>query len=225
MYRMIATTMVLVMLPLAGIADAQGRGQANGRARRDVARAQGVPPGQLPPPGQCRVWYEGRPPGQQPRATNCNNAEAIASRDRNARVIYGDDVYDARNQRGVYTSPGERYPGERYPNDGAVLRVPGRNRDPRNAGQYPGGYEDPRTTRYGNVAYDRGYRDGVEKGREDARDNDRYDPTRHSWYKSGTRGYEDEYGERWRYQVAYRDAFEQGYDQGYRTNARTTIRR
>ena len=44
------------------------------------------------------MWYEGRPPGQQPRATNCNEAERIASRSNNARVIYGSDVY-GRNDR------------------------------------------------------------------------------------------------------------------------------
>lgn len=27
----------------------------------------GIPPGHLPPPGMCRVWYPGKPPGHQPR--------------------------------------------------------------------------------------------------------------------------------------------------------------
>lgn len=35
------------------------------------AKRLGIPPGQLPPPGLCRVWYPGRPPGHQPRAGNC----------------------------------------------------------------------------------------------------------------------------------------------------------
>ncbi|MGE0445635.1 MAG: hypothetical protein AB7P99_10440 [Vicinamibacterales bacterium] len=59
---------------------------------------QGVPPGQLPPPGLCRVWYEGTPPGRQPGAMNCDQAERIASRDRRARVIYGAPV-GRRNDR------------------------------------------------------------------------------------------------------------------------------
>lgn len=30
-----------------------------------TAATLGIPPGHLPPPGQCRVWMPGEPPGQQ----------------------------------------------------------------------------------------------------------------------------------------------------------------
>ena len=30
-----------------------------------------VPPGHMPRPGYCRLWYPGRPPGHQPRARPC----------------------------------------------------------------------------------------------------------------------------------------------------------
>lgn len=30
-----------------------------------------VPPGYLPPPGMCRIWYPDRPPGQQPDPGDC----------------------------------------------------------------------------------------------------------------------------------------------------------
>jgi len=30
-----------------------------------------VPPGHLPPPGHCRVWYADRPPGHQPPPVPC----------------------------------------------------------------------------------------------------------------------------------------------------------
>lgn len=36
-----------------------------------TAATLGVPPGHLPPPGQCRVWIPGRPPGRQARPAAC----------------------------------------------------------------------------------------------------------------------------------------------------------
>jgi hypothetical protein len=30
-----------------------------------------IPPGHLPPPGKCRVWYPERPPGHQPPPGDC----------------------------------------------------------------------------------------------------------------------------------------------------------
>ena len=59
-------------------------------------RNQGVPPGQMPPAGMCRVWIDGVPPGRQPRATDC--ASARASVPANGRVIYGSNG-DNRNNR------------------------------------------------------------------------------------------------------------------------------
>jgi hypothetical protein len=31
----------------------------------------GIPPGHLPPPGTCRLWYPDRPPGHQPPPERC----------------------------------------------------------------------------------------------------------------------------------------------------------
>ena len=47
-----------------------------------------VPSGHLPPPGQCRVWYPGRAPGQQPPPTDCSRAQYEAAR-YGGRVIHG----------------------------------------------------------------------------------------------------------------------------------------
>lgn len=33
-----------------------------------------VPRGHLPPPGTCRLWFPGRPPGQQPSPSSCSRA-------------------------------------------------------------------------------------------------------------------------------------------------------
>lgn len=189
--RRVAIIIALVSLVAAPLA-AQGRGR-NG--------TRGIPPGQLPPPGQCRVWYEGRPPGQQPRPQNCNDAERIASRDRNARVVYGDDARGRRNDD--WRTGGDRR------DDGRATprRYPYPNETP-----YPAG----RNSGYQRVAFDNGYEDGYEKGREDARDNDGYDPVRHSRYRSGDEGYEDRYGSKEAYRNVYRDGFRSGYDAGYR---------
>jgi hypothetical protein len=81
----------------------------------------GIPPTQLPAPGNCRVWYPGRSAVRQPPAEPCNQAETRAVADNwilyrpredprlvHVRIIQPDDggpilgirVYDA--ERGTY---------------------------------------------------------------------------------------------------------------------------
>jgi hypothetical protein len=38
----------------------------------------GIPPGHLPPPGKCRLWYPDRPPGHQPPPESCGHLRAHA---------------------------------------------------------------------------------------------------------------------------------------------------
>ena len=155
MFRTAATFAFIALL--AGSAFAQGNG-------RNSARNRGIPPGEMPPAGQCRVWYEGRPPGQQPRATNCDDAERVASRNRNARVIYGSGTYDRDDRWG-------RDRDDRYGRNDRNDRWGDRTTDRRDA----------------RIGFDQGYRDGVTKAREDNRDGDRYDPARHDWYRRACR--------------------------------------
>src|SRR5688572_5512304 len=56
-----------------------GRGErvviANGDVERRVLK---VPPGHFPRPGECRLWFPDRPPGQQPHAGSCMGLGRIA---------------------------------------------------------------------------------------------------------------------------------------------------
>jgi flagellar biosynthesis/type III secretory pathway protein FliH len=88
----------------------------------------------------------------------------------------------------------------------------GRRGDRDGVGQGRGGFAEP--------AHARGYADGFEKGREDWKDRDRYDPVRHGDYRDGDRGYSDNYGSRDAYKQYYREGFREGYEDGYRGNPR-----
>jgi hypothetical protein len=78
-------------------------------------------------------------------------------------------------------------------------------------GAYPrGGYG------YRSPAAQYGFDEGYQKGREDARDRDSYDPVRQKWYREGDRHYNSRYGSRDQWKSEYREAFKQGYERGYR---------
>ena len=105
------------------------------------------------------------------------------------------------NGRAVPRQDTNGYPG------GYGNSYPDRGRDP-----YPGG-----NGRYGySAAYPNGLRDGIEKGREDARKRRSFDPLRHDWYRSGDRHYDSRVGSRQEYKDVYRQGFQQGYDRGFR---------
>jgi hypothetical protein len=105
-----------------------------------------------------------------------------------------------------YRRYGSRYGNDRYGD--------GRYGPPYGRGGY--GYPQGRDERYLSP-YDIGARDGFEKGQEDARDRDRFDPRRHEWYRDAERGYDDDrFGSRERYRDEYRRGFLVGYEQGYR---------
>jgi hypothetical protein len=63
-----------------------------------------------------------------------------------------------------------------------------------------------------NAAFERGYREGIQQGADDARDGRRFEPQRDRIYRDGDRGYNSRYGNRdW-----YRNEFRRGYTSGYR---------
>jgi hypothetical protein len=51
-----------------------------------------VPPGQMPPEGQCRLWIPNRPPGQQANAAPCASLGNIPT---GAFILFGGEAYDA----------------------------------------------------------------------------------------------------------------------------------
>ena len=81
-------------------------------------------------------------------------------------------------------------------------------------------YQDPRVVnpRGGYIsspAAQNGYRDGIEAGRNDARDRNRFDPVRAKRYREGDNDYDNRYGQRDDYKRDYRAAFQRGYEEGY----------
>lgn len=80
---------------------------------------------------------------------------------------------------------------------------------------YARGARDGRYSYAARIASERGYEDGLKRGRRDGDHRDRFDPTRDGKYRDGDRGYKSSYGPRYEYVRAYRRAFEQGYRDGF----------
>jgi len=78
---------------------------------------------------------------------------------------------------------------------------------PNQGGVRPGIYQSP--------AAQIGYRDGLEVGRDDARNRESYDPVRSKRYRSADHDYDRAYGSKDQYKDEYRQAFERGYADGY----------
>lgn len=80
--------------PTGGLGGVLGRvilPRAGTTGPRELA---GVPRGQYPPPGECRVWYPNRPAGQQPPPTSCERLVG-ARLEPGAFILHGDQAYDA----------------------------------------------------------------------------------------------------------------------------------
>lgn len=64
----------------------------------------------------------------------------------------------------------------------------------------------------GREGYERGYREGIRQGEQDARGTREFGFERDRIYRDGNRGYDRKYGSR----NAYRDQFRRGFEDGYR---------
>lgn len=62
------------------------------------ARALGVPRGHHPPPGECRLWYPAREPGQQPPPAKCDGL--VGRVPLGAFVLYNGKEWDSRHDWG-----------------------------------------------------------------------------------------------------------------------------
>jgi hypothetical protein len=86
------------------------------------------------------------------------------------------------------------------------------------ARSYPRTTPYPRGARpgiYTSPAADNGYRDGLEAGRKDARNRERFGPERSSRYRSADHNYNRRYGSKDDYKRDYRVAFQRGYQDGF----------
>ncbi len=74
----------LTILPLVAVlggcaasATVQGPAVHQDEVFEDDQVLKEVPPGHMPPPGECRIWYPGEPPGQQPPPGACSDLERV----------------------------------------------------------------------------------------------------------------------------------------------------
>lgn len=68
----------------------RGRGRDDGYDRG--YRTIRVPRGHYPPRGACRLWFEGRPPGRQPRAMSCDRLYGRVPA--GAFILYNGNAWD-----------------------------------------------------------------------------------------------------------------------------------
>ena len=69
------------------------------------------------------------------------------------------------------------------------------------------------------VARERGYSYGMNVGAADAQRRQSFNPQRSRYWKNGTEGYNNDFGNKGQYRQVFRNAFEQGYREGYQRYA------
>lgn len=78
-------------------------------------------------------------------------------------------------------------------------------------------YDDGRNDRgrVRQVAFDNGYREGFQEGREDRSNGERFDYNDEGEFRDATSGYRNEYGSVDAYRGDFRDGYARGYRDGY----------
>ncbi len=69
------------------------------------------------------------------------------------------------------------------------------------------------------VARERGYSYGMNVGAADAQRRQSFNPQRSRYWRNGTEGYDNDFGNKGQYRQVFRNAFEQGYREGYQRYA------
>jgi hypothetical protein len=90
------------------------------------------------------------------------------------------------------------------------------------------GRPGPNDSRYGyspyyevrRIAYDNGFREGLEEGQKDARSRDRFYFQDEGDFQRADKGYSRNFGDKDRYQQSFRSGFADGYTDGYNRYAR-----
>jgi flagellar biosynthesis/type III secretory pathway protein FliH len=82
-----------------------------------------------------------------------------------------------------------------------------------------GGYRDYRTD-VQRRAYERGFHEGTEDGRSDARKGRTADYRRHDEFRDADEGYSRSYGDKEYYRDVFRRGYAAGYSEAYRANSR-----
>ncbi len=63
--------------PAEGTVVAASSSESAGNGKKSTAATLGIPPGHLPPPGQCKVWMPGEPPGQQKKRYQAGDCSSV----------------------------------------------------------------------------------------------------------------------------------------------------
>jgi len=151
--------------------------------------------------------------------------------DRERRVSFKFDTEDYRHadrgydkymgshdeyKEGYRTGYQSGYTDAFYARPGRFVEIYGREEAPVVVREYPDDFVfEPRPAGYPDIAFDIGYRDGVQAGQKDLQNHDRFDPADHDRYRDGDHDYRISFGDRELYKRSYREGFVRGYQDGY----------